>query len=107
MTNDLPFQTGPREAERNSFNAAFYELGLRWYWDTDTYNDLLRRFDCTTRRIQHYLEAHQAHLLKAYDAAFLVDAIQQAQLKAQRTASNIPSARHFDWAQTLAGEIGA
>ena len=85
MINDLPFHTGPSEAERNSFNAAFYELGLRWYWDTDTYNDLL----------------------KAYDAAFLVDAIQQAQLKAQRTASQTPAARHFDWAQTLAGEIGA
>ncbi len=107
MINDLPFQTGHSEAERNSFNAAFHELGFRWYWDTDTYNDLVRRFNCTTERVRHYLEAHQPHLLRAYDAGFLVDAIQQAQLKTQRAALNTPPSRHFDWAQTLGSEIGA
>ena len=107
MIDDLPFQAGHREAERDSFNAAFYELGLRWYWDTDTYENLLRRFDCATQRIRHYLEAQQPHLLKAYDAAFLVEAIQQAQLKAQRATAGTGTARRFDWAQTLAGEIGA
>ena len=107
MINDLPFQTGHADAERNSLNAAFHELGFRWYWDAATYNDLVRRFNCTTERIRHYLEAHQAHLLKAYDAAFLVDAIQQAQLKTQRVAPSAAASQPFDWAQTAGGEIGA
>ena len=107
MIDDLPFQAGYSEAERASFNAAFYGLGLRWYWDTDTYDDLLRRFDCATQRIRHYLEAQQPHLLKAYDAAFLVEAIQRAQLRTQRATAGTGKARRFDWAQTLAGEIGA
>ena len=25
------------EAERSAFNAAFYELGLRWHWGSDAY----------------------------------------------------------------------
>ncbi len=106
MIDDLPVQTGHSEAERNSFNAAFHALGLRWYWDTDTYDALVRRFTCTTERLRHYLEAHQAHLLKAYDAEFLVDAIRQTQLKAQRAAPNAAASRPFDWAQTLGSEIG-
>jgi hypothetical protein len=30
----------PAEIDRNAYNAAFYELGLRWHWDIDTYNEL-------------------------------------------------------------------
>ncbi len=26
--------------ERSAFNAAFYELGLRWHWDDTTYEQL-------------------------------------------------------------------
>ncbi|MDB5764166.1 MAG: hypothetical protein JWQ21_3161, partial [Herminiimonas sp.] len=25
------------DIDLNAYNAAFYELGLRWHWDADTY----------------------------------------------------------------------
>ena len=28
------------DIERSAYNAAFYELGLRWYWDDATYERL-------------------------------------------------------------------
>ena len=57
----------------------------------------------------HFLETRQPHLLKAYDAAFLVGAIQEKKLihRKRGSASDASSARYFDWAQTLGGELGA
>ena len=93
MANDL---------ERDAYNAAFYELGLRWHWDDETYAGLLRHSEPPETRIRHYLETRQPHLLKAYDAAFLVDVIQQ------RAAQHKPCTAHrFDWAQAVGTELGA
>ena len=65
------------ETERNGYNVAFSELGLEWYWDAETYS-LLRVIPEETGRVRAYLETHQPHLLRAYDADFLVAAIQGA-----------------------------
>lgn len=62
------------EIHRNAFNAAFNELGLTWFWDSATHHRLQANAD-ERERIRVYLETQQAHLLKAYDADFLVNAI--------------------------------
>ena len=61
------------EAHRHAYNAAFEKLSLAWHWDTATF---------TSMRVQGrdgvraYLETEQPHLLRAYDANFLVEAIE-------------------------------
>jgi hypothetical protein len=109
MINDLPAEYLHSEVERNAFNAAFYELGLRWHWDSDTYCALIERCTSGPARIRHYLETRQAHLLKAYDAEFLVRAIDEKASAHRRrlSAAGAPAAGHFDWAQTLGAELGA
>jgi len=94
MTDDL---------ERDAYNATFYELGLRWHWDGETYASLLRHSEQPEARIRHYIETHQPHLLKAYDADALAVVIQQ------RAAQHKPctAAHRFDWAQSLGAELGA
>jgi len=64
----------PQEIERNAFNLAFSELGLCWHWDENTYAKL-QAIEAERDRLRTYLEQQQRHLLKAYDADFLVDAI--------------------------------
>ncbi len=39
------------EIDRAAFNAAFYELGLRWHWDSPTYEGLAGQ-PCERRRLQ-------------------------------------------------------
>jgi RecA-family ATPase len=63
------------EAERNAYNVAFCELGLAWHWDAQTYAEL-RATSQHKCHVRSYLEAQQPHLLRAYDAEFLVDAIE-------------------------------
>lgn len=60
--------------ERDAFNAAFRELGLRWHWDSATFQQLKPIGD-DGQRIRTYLEARAPHLLKAYDAEFLAEAV--------------------------------
>jgi len=109
MFNDLPVQYRHDEMERNAYNAAFYELGFRWHWDRDTYDQLLRQSPNAAERIRHYLETRQPHLLKAYDAAFLVDVIQEkkAEHRKRGADSDAMASGHFDWAQMLGSELGA
>ena len=64
MVNDLPIQYRNDEIERNAYNAAFYELGFRWHWDSHTYYELLSQSQHEAERIRHYLKTHQPHLLK-------------------------------------------
>ncbi|MEQ1685069.1 MAG: hypothetical protein ABL916_15585 [Burkholderiaceae bacterium] len=109
MVNDFPFQYRLIEAERNAYNAAFHELGFRWHWDAGTYSQLTRSGLNAEQQLRHYIETQQAHLLKAYDTDFLVGVIQEKQaVHRQRTAASAARpGRHFDWAQTLGGELGA
>ena len=68
-------------AHRHAYNAAFDELGLAWHWDAATYDRLKMQ---GRNGVRSYLEAEQPHLLRAYDADFLVDAVETA--KARRYA---------------------
>ncbi|MEO8807866.1 MAG: hypothetical protein ABI433_17435 [Burkholderiaceae bacterium] len=109
MVNDFPSQYRFNEAERNAYNAAFHELGFRWHWDSDTYKHLTHSGLNAEEQLRYYLETQQAHLLKAYDTGFLIGVIQEKQLQHTKraTASAARPGRHFDWAQTLGGELGA
>lgn len=63
------------ESHRHAYNAAFEELGLGWYWDSETWAAVQGRGGDGVRS---YLESEQAHLLRAYEAEFLVAAIEAA-----------------------------
>lgn len=69
------------EAHRQAYNAAFEELGLNWHWDPVT-------FACLPAPgrdgLRAYLRKEQAHLLRAYEADFLVDAIETAKARCHR-----------------------
>jgi hypothetical protein len=82
------------DAHRNAYNAAFHELGLRFHWDGEVYRSVLCP-DGERACLRRYLEQQQPHLLKAYDADFLVDAIQAAK------------ARCFDVMAAAGGRAGA
>jgi hypothetical protein len=75
------------ELHRNAFNAAFSELGLTWFWDSATHHRLQANAD-ERERIRIYLETQHAHLLKAYDADFLVNAIHDAKKRRMESMSN-------------------
>ena len=66
------------EALRHAYNAAFEELSLSWHWDGATY----ARLQAHGRDgVRAYLETEQSHLLRAYEADFLVDAIETAKVR--------------------------
>ena len=108
MVNDLPTQYLDEELDRNAFNAAFNELGLRWYWDCDTYVALLRERADASARVRHYVETQQPHLLRAYDADFLCGVIQEKtdQHKRRLLQAGAQASPHFNWAETLGRELG-
>ncbi|RJF96674.1 hypothetical protein D3870_19860 [Noviherbaspirillum cavernae] len=92
----------------DAYNAAFYELGLGWHWDTDTYRNLLPDSAGASDRIRSYLEVQQPHLLKAYDADFLIEAIQMAKARCydtMRTCGHRP-APNMNWAEIQRVQIG-
>lgn len=93
------------EIELHAYNSAFYELGLRWHWDADTY-DSLREIPCQTERLRTYLERHQSHLLKVYDAGFLADAIEVKRNEYRQFRSNPDRCRQYSWAGARTEEIG-
>lgn len=95
------------EIHRHAYNAAFYELGLRWYWDTSTYPHPLPDAH-ERRRIRTYLESSQPHLLKAYDADFLIDAIQAAKERCYEmmAACGSNGAPRVNWAEMQKTQVG-
>jgi len=101
MMNDLPPVLASTDAALEAYNAAFYELGLRWHWDRETYAALMRYSPEPQARIRHYVETRQPHLLTVYDAAFLATAIHDRVLRYKPCAH-----RRFDWAQAAACEVG-
>jgi hypothetical protein len=95
------------EIELSAYNAAFYELGLRWHWDDLTYERLAAE-PCERTRVRHYVTTMQPHLLTAYDADFLADAVVQAKQRRQQalahcTARALPRG---NWADPRWGEVG-
>ena len=94
-----------REAQRNAYNAAFHELGLPWFWDVgcDLPDEGAERA-C----VRDYLARHQPHLLTAYDADFLVDAIlaTKERCEAQFVALGGDLAASIDWRELQQRQIG-
>lgn len=95
------------EIERGAYNAAFYELGLRWHWDEDTYEHLAAE-PCERARVRRYVQTTQPHLLSAYDADFLADAVIQAKQRCRRSLAQCASQAmlHRNWADPRWGEVG-
>jgi hypothetical protein len=76
--NANPNANPDAEARRNAYNAAFHELGLDWFWDSGcAMPDSADERAC----VHAYLAQHRPHLLTAYDADFLVDAILAAKAR--------------------------
>ena len=94
--------------ELNAYNAAFYALGLRWHWDRATYERLVKEEPVASERLSKYLQQHHPHLLRAYDAGFLIGAIEEKKARILES-STAPGALtpHFNWADSLGGELGA
>lgn len=63
------------EMRRQAYNAAFEELGLSWHWDAVTYACLPAQ---DRNGLRAYLEQEQSHMLRAYEADFLVQAVETA-----------------------------
>lgn len=92
---------------RNAYNAAFFELGLRWHWDSEIYPAVLSQAD-ERHRLRQYMVTHQPHLLTAYDADFLVDAIQatKARCYSRMSSAGCKGKAHTNWAALQYGEVG-
>lgn len=95
------------QIERGAFNAAFYELGLPWHWDDATYERLAAE-PCERSRVRFYIEQAQPHLLRAYDADFLADAVLEAKGRCQTALEHCaPEAvPRFNWADARWGQVG-
>jgi hypothetical protein len=102
MRNALHSPSGTNQAaqaDRHAYNAAFEELGLSWHWDAHTYE----RLQAATRgreSVRAYLETEQSHLLRAYEADFLVNAIETAKARcgAETAAPQSRPVPHAAWA---------
>jgi hypothetical protein len=70
----------PRDGERHAFNLAFGEMDLGWHWDEQTWSEL-QALPTEDERLRAYLRTRHGHLLKAYDADFLVDAIRSTKAR--------------------------
>ena len=62
------------ELQRQAYNSAFDELGLAWHWDRATFAWLPDGPD----RVRAYVEREHPHLLRSYEADFLVNAVENA-----------------------------
>ena len=94
------------ELELNAYNAAFYELGLRWHWDLATYERLLKEAPDPASRLSRYLSQQHPHLLRAYDVDFLSAAIEEKKAKCLESGASSASG-HFDWAHSRGAELGS
>lgn len=65
------------EEQRRAYNHAFEELGLGWHWDENTHRDAPEAA-LGPQGVREYLHAERPHLLRAYDADFLIEAIENA-----------------------------
>ena len=96
VPNVLPFQSAAEtntDADRHAYNAAFEELGLTWHWDAATYARLKGR---GPERVRIYLESEHAHLLRAYEADFLVEAVETAKARCQdQLARELAMSAHY------------
>jgi len=81
------------ESQRHAYNAAFEELGLSWHWDSVTCAGLPA---AGREGLRAYIRKEQSHLLRAYEADFLIEAIETAKARchAVMTRSRAQAARY-------------
>jgi hypothetical protein len=103
----VPAPDHPDEIERGAFNTAFHELGLRWFWDRETWQSLAAE-PCEHARVrQHLVQAH-SHLLSVYDA----DALSSAIVERKQRCRGVPAAAsttawpQVSWSDARWGEVG-
>ena len=73
------------EAHRQAYNAAFEELGLNWHWDRVTFACLP---GAGREGLRRYIEQEHPHLLRAYEADFLVEAVETAKRRCYEVMVN-------------------
>lgn len=73
QSDDLSRTAAPA---RESLNAAFWDLGLRFQWDAATW-DALAEKGSLEAQLAHYLAQCQPHLLGVYDPAFLAAVVKE------------------------------
>ena len=78
------------ETHRAAYNAAFFQLGLHWHWDTVTYHELLRK-PAEKDRICAYVKEHHPHLLTAYDIVFLSHLVYETKQRCHENLSMLSS----------------
>ena len=66
------------QAGQHSYHAALDELGLEWQWDPAVYGT-------GAAGLRAYLEKEQPHLLRVYDADFLVEAVESTRARIEST----------------------
>ena len=91
---------------RDAYNAAFYELGLKWHWDEMVYESVLSEPQ-ERERLLAYLKTHQTHLLNAYDPDFLVAAIETTKARCYDALVQTGARRHINWADFQQAQVGA
>jgi hypothetical protein len=92
------------EVQLAAYNAAFHELGLNWYWDLPTWRVLQLPAGDKAGPVGRYLATMQPHLLRAYDADFLVGAIETAKARCWDAACQCH--QPADWAEIQRGDTG-
>jgi hypothetical protein len=95
-------------AQRNAFNAAFYELGLRWHWDEERYVCALCE-DGQRAHLRRYVQEEQPHMLRVYDVDFLANAILTVKQRLQAgaaVADALQPEAPVNWAALQQGETG-
>jgi hypothetical protein len=95
------------DVQRQAYNAAFYELGLRWHWDSNDYSCQMC-VESQRAHLRRYLENSHPHMLRVYDADFLVNAIQVTMTRCLQAAGNKPdpAAAMANWAVFQHGDVG-
>jgi hypothetical protein len=94
------------DVHRDAYNAAFYELGLKWHWDVAVYEHVLSGRQ-ERERLLGYLKTHQVHLLSAYEPDFLVAAIEATKARWYDALLRSGSRRRVDWAAFQQAQVGA
>ncbi|HWZ61429.1 MAG TPA: hypothetical protein VNX02_00285 [Steroidobacteraceae bacterium] len=74
----------PVAAELASYNHAFTELELPWQWDAATLLEL-KSLAGDSDLVGTYVERKQAHLLRAYEKAFLGELVRSARERYRNT----------------------
>lgn len=65
------------QQQQPTYHAAIDELGLEWQWDPATYGH-------GAAGLRAYLQQEQPHLLRVYDADFLVEAVESTRARMDR-----------------------